>query len=902
MNTIFKILVALVFAIGVTFSVGAQTKLGKSKYGNIISTYLNSTTIQSKASKADLKELYVNRENFSEKTGIANVYLNQTYKGVKVFNAISSVGIKNNEVFHYADNFKNNIAERIASSTAVIDEAQAIQKVAAFFKLGKSGTVAFLEHKNGKKLFSKGLISQEPIPVEMVYAENKEGELVLSYNLSIYTLDSAHWWSARVDAKTGEIIDYNDWVTHCTFGDSANHFNKHSKKAKKDNALQLFKTRSSFTPEDGSQYNVYSLPTESPSHGSRNIVTEPANGTASPFGWHDTDGIAGAEFTITRGNNVWALDDLDANSDTNGFSAEGDASLNFNFSLDFDQEPDNYLDASTTQLFYLNNMMHDILYQHGFDEVSGNYQENNYGKGGLEGDYVVAETQDGASLNNARFSTPPDGERAKMEMYLFDATGDAGNSLTINGGPLAGDYIGFVAEFGDFTTQPLTSDLVLVVDDDSQTPNVFRDPNDGCDVIVNAAELEGKIAVVKRRLCFEDQKVLAAQNAGAIGVIVVTTEDEDPELMTTTVFGIDVTIPSIMIEHAIGTSIIDALSNGETINATMIDAGPYPVDGAFDNGIAAHEYAHGLSFRLTGGADTVGCLRSKLQMGEGWSDWFGLMISMKASDISTEGRGIGTYSLGEPNDGLGLRTQLYSTDFAVNNFTYGSTNDPEVVTGVNPSNGVPSIAVHYVGSIWCTMLWDLTWAYIDKYGFDPDLVNGTGGNNRVMRLVIEGLKLQPCDPEFIEGRDAILAADVALTGGENQCLIWDVFANRGLGVNASGGSEDDVDDQVESFDTPPDSDPSLANCSEATLGVTDFTSKSYSIFPNPTSSTITIKTKQTITNATIRIIDIKGRNVLKSNVKQLDEIALDVNTLHSGMYFLNIKGDTVEINEKIIIN
>jgi hypothetical protein len=61
-------------------------------------------------------------------------------------------------------------------------------------------------------------------------------------------------------------------------------------------------------------------------------------------------------------------------------------------------------------------------------------------------------------------------------------------------------------------------------------------------------------------------------------------------------------------------------------------------------------------------------------------------------------------------------------------------------------------------------------------------------------------------------------------------------------------------------------------------------------------------TKQTITNATIRIIDIKGRNVLKSNVKQLDEIALDVNTLHSGMYFLNIKGDTVEINEKIIIN
>ena len=54
------------------------------------------------------------------------------------------------------------------------------------------------------------------------------------------------------------------------------------------------------------------------------------------------------------------------------------------------------------------------------------------------------------------------------------------------------------------------------------------------------------------------------------------------------------------------------------------------------------------------------------------------------------------------------------------------------------------------------MLWDLTWAFIDEYGFDPDLTNGNGGNNKVMQLVIDGLKLAPCNAGFVEMRDAIL--------------------------------------------------------------------------------------------------------------------------------------------------
>jgi len=100
------------------------------------------------------------------------------------------------------------------------------------------------------------------------------------------------------------------------------------------------------------------------------------------------------------------------------------------------------------------------------------------------------------------------------------------------------------------------------------------------------------------------------------------------------------------------------------------------------------------------------------------------------------------------------------------------------------------------------MLWEMTWDLIDEYGFDADFYNGTGGNNIAMALVIEGLKLQPCNPGFVDGRDAILAADQALYGGANECLIWEAFARRGLGVNADQGSTGNKNDGTEDFDLP----------------------------------------------------------------------------------------------------
>ena len=76
-----------------------------------------------------------------------------------------------------------------------------------------------------------------------------------------------------------------------------------------------------------------------------------------------------------------------------------------------------------------------------------------------------------------------------------------------------------------------------------------------------------------------------------------------------------------------------------------------------------------------------------------------------------------------------------------------------------------------------------------------------GGNNIAMRLVLEGMKLQPNNPTFVQMRDAILAADAAVYNGTYNCAIWEAFAARGLGENADSGGNT-LGDETENFDVP----------------------------------------------------------------------------------------------------
>lgn len=102
-------------------------------------------------------------------------------------------------------------------------------------------------------------------------------------------------------------------------------------------------------------------------------------------------------------------------------------------------EAQSYINTTVAQLFYTTNMVHDLyyryfyllsppcfllmascLFRYGFDEVSGNFQQYNFGRGGRENDAVIANAQDGSGYNNANFMTPPDGQNGRMRMYLWN--------------------------------------------------------------------------------------------------------------------------------------------------------------------------------------------------------------------------------------------------------------------------------------------------------------------------------------------------------------------------------------------------------------------------------------------------------------------------------------------------
>ena len=146
----------------------------------------------------------------------------------------------------------------------------------------------------------------------------------------------------------------------------------------------------------------------------RSWVTLTALSTnASPAGW-----IAEGE-NETRGNNIDAHLDRYGDNIPDLPRPHGSPNRVFDFPLDLTQEPVTYGDAAVVQLFYWCNWMHDRLYDLGFTEAAGNFQKDNFGRGGVGGDPVLADAQDGSGQNNANFTTASDGTSGRIQMFTF---------------------------------------------------------------------------------------------------------------------------------------------------------------------------------------------------------------------------------------------------------------------------------------------------------------------------------------------------------------------------------------------------------------------------------------------------------------------------------------------------
>ncbi|WP_426277253.1 T9SS-dependent M36 family metallopeptidase [Chryseobacterium sp. S-02] len=821
--------------------------------------------------KSDLTNFIIDNVDASKSLNGSVVKFQQTYNGLLVYNAVGTALVKDNKIVYYTDNFIKNY-DASTPNVAAVSKEIALNNIAKELEspeISNFSIVGFFD-KSGRRNKSANQ--------RLIYTNDDQGNLRLAYEYIFIDPKTSNYWNILVDANNGKIVEKNNLTISCNFHSDAYsaEYNNHPFIGPENKLVQ--NNNFSFLVADNASYNVFAMPLESATFGSRSIISNPWMLNASPEGWH-SDGTT--HYTNTRGNNVYAYEDTNA-VNAPGLSPDGGASRNFNFPFNILGNNLVNQNAAITNLFYLNNRIHDVFYQFGFTESARNFQQNNFGKGGLDDDSVFAEAQDGGGLNNANFASPPDNYNPTMQMYLWSDISPAffynAPSVATSRMPSTG-----VAVFGPALTATGVTGNV-------QLSSVL----DGCTALPSGS-LTGKIGLVERGTCAFTIKTKNLQNAGAIAAVIYNNTANGDTIGNMSGTDTTITIPSVLIDNTEGEYIKTHLTANTTVNVTLKnDPGIVMTpDGSFDNGIVTHEYGHGISNRLTGTG--YGCLSStadKEQMGEGWSDFFALMLTNKPGDNASVARGVGTYVVGQPTTGGGIRPAKYSPNFAINDYTYGDTN------GMQYNNGSAIVPdVHSIGFVWATMLWDLHWEYVAKYGYASDVTsNTTNGSSRVLQLVTDALKLQVCNPTFIDGRNAILQAELATTGGADKCMIWRTFAKRGLGVNASAGSKTNINDQVQDFTVP-------AECVLGTDEVKSVKANNISIYPNPASNEFFIDfPSNTLGKVSVEIYDMSGK-LVSSEDKVSPEAKKSISTdrLTTGTYIVKVKGIGIDAASKVIV-
>jgi hypothetical protein len=251
----------------------------------------------------------------SKHSGVTHVNLYQEFQDLEVFGGTATVSVaKNGSVVFVGHTLVAELAEG-ASGSVESDAAGAVEAAADELGLDEPAGLRTLRSPTGPEretLLSGGGISDAPIPARLGWQPTDDG-LRLAWQLVIDDSSDVHLFNATIDAETGDLLNVDDWTTEHNPAAMASTLARSGAQASAA-AISVGTHRPANPVEDGSNYRVLEVPTESPNDGPRTLVTNPADADASPFGWHDTDGASGLEFTITRGNNVHAYLDQDNNN------------------------------------------------------------------------------------------------------------------------------------------------------------------------------------------------------------------------------------------------------------------------------------------------------------------------------------------------------------------------------------------------------------------------------------------------------------------------------------------------------------------------------------------------------------------------------------------------------------
>ena len=448
--------------------------------------------------------------------------------------------------------------------------------------------------------------------------------------------------------------------------------------------------------------------------------------------------------------------------------------------------------AAIVNLFYVNNYLHDFWYDFGFDEASGNGQADNYGRGGLGGDPIYAEGQDGGGFNNANMTTFPDGGFARMQQYLFfDGIywNEKANNGVDYGLEITQPDLGLVDEAYGVIMQPLgplqfdtvSAEVTLVFD---SLGNL-----DGCEVITDTDQVAGKIGLAMPGTCATSVVAKNFQDAGAVGALVYYSGNALVDIVP------GITIPVGLLVGSDANMVANPLLNGETVTADFYSTLTPITDSTFDNGIVAHEWGHFIQNRIVGNANGLINFQGRA-MGEGWSDFHTLMLFVDEYHKDLEGNAQFEAAYAGTSHSMnffnGIRRAPYSTNMEINPLTLQHILDGAQPPGLSPtSNASP----HAAGEVWAAMLWDVYVGLLNTYEFKE-------AQNRMATYLVGGYKMTPIAPTYTEARDALLSVIYA-NDPDDFDMALAAFARRGMGAGAEppGRYDSPLTSVTESFET-----------------------------------------------------------------------------------------------------
>ncbi|MGF2410907.1 M36 family metallopeptidase [Ferruginibacter sp.] len=499
MRKIFLFLIPLLFSV---FISNAQNNAQDAEALQLVSSNKASLGL----SAADLSNVMVSSTYLDNASGIRMVYLQQTHKGIPVYNQMLVLAFKNNRLVSNAGLFNHSMEKFTNSKTGMpsVTPEAAVQSAISDRKLfATQMAVAISRKDNGRKIeFSNMGVSRENITAQLMWIPIEETvnkitavtKIKLAWQVYIIPKTTSDYWLVRVDASDNSVLGMDNLTVYCNWGtpehDKAicgdvDHNNNVTANVVSNNLFD-FKTITKLSEEvttsptivNSATYRVIPFPAESPIHpgGAHALRTDPwtaAPGNATSLKWHT--GTGGANYDYSRGNNVWAYEDRTGTANTGSIPKSAPSTttpdpLTFNYTPDYTVAPTQTTPVpnqqfNITNLFYWNNIIHDVMYEYGFNEVTGNFQDDNQGRGGAGNDHVNAEAQDASGTNNANFATPVDGSSGRMQMYLWTTVtpnrdGDVDNGIVVHefghgisnrftGGPANSSCLGNLEQMGE---------------------------------------------------------------------------------------------------------------------------------------------------------------------------------------------------------------------------------------------------------------------------------------------------------------------------------------------------------------------------------------------------------------------------------------------------------------------